>query len=143
MIKLTGKILVIAAMLCVSIGFAGCDSAPTNTTTAGANANKPANSAPKSDTSTTEAPKTDTAATGDKVGVAECDEYIEKYEACLTSIGEKYPQVQPGLQQAFETQRKGFKDAAASPSGKATLADVCKKAIESAKESTKMYACKW
>jgi hypothetical protein len=138
-IKLNGKALLIAAMLCSAIGFASCSSTPTTNTgnVVVTNKNKPANTAPANTT------KTETVATGDKTGVPECDEYIEKYEACLTSIGEKYPQVQPSLKSAFEAQRKGFKDAAASPSGKETLPGVCKQAIESAKESTKAYACKW
>jgi len=100
------------------------------------------NDAPKTDAAKTDAPKTDVAA-GDKVGVAECDEYIEKYEACLTSIADKYPQVHPNLKSAFEAQRKGFKDAAANPQSKATLASTCKQAIETAKTATSAYACKW
>lgn len=135
MIKLNGKILLIAAMICSTIGFSSCGSTPTTNTNAVVvtNTNKPAS----------DVAKTDKPASGDKLGIPECDEYIEKYETCLTSIAEKYPQVQPSLKSAFEAQRKGFKDAAASPQGKETLPGVCKQAIESAKTATSAYACKW
>ena len=79
----------------------------------------------------------------DSVGVAECDEYIKKYEACLTKIAEKAPQAQPGMKTAFEQQRNAFKQAASTEQGKASLATTCKQAIESAKQSTSAYACTW
>ena len=88
----------------------------------------------------TDVAKTDSA---DSVGVAECDEYIKKYEACLTKIAKDAPQAQPGMKTAFESQRKAFKDAAANPQAKATLASSCKQAIDSAKQSTSPYKCEW
>jgi len=91
----------------------------------------------------TETANTTTAPAGDSVGVAECDEYIKKYEACLTKIAKDAPQAQPGLKTAFEAQRKAFKDAAANPQSKATLASTCKQAIDTAKASTSAYACTW
>jgi len=75
--------------------------------------------------------------------VAECDEYITKYEACLTKIAKAAPQVEPQLKQSFEAQRSSFKTAASNPQSKATLAGACKQAIETAKASTKAYACEW
>ena len=87
---------------------------------------------------------TNTASTSaDSVGVAECDEYIKKYEACLTKIAKDAPQAQPGMKTAFESQRKAFKDAAANPQAKASLASSCKQAIETAKQSTSAYKCEW
>lgn len=79
----------------------------------------------------------------DSVGVPECDEYIKKYEACLTSITAKAPQAAPGLKTGFDAQRKAFKDAAANPSSKATLPGTCKQAMENAKQSTTAYGCAW
>ena len=80
-------------------------------------------------------------ASGDKIGVAECDEYIEKYEMCIT---EKVPEAQRAmLKTSFEAQRKSFKDAAATPQGKAGLAQGCKQALEAAKASTSAWGCKW
>ncbi len=135
MIKLNKNALLIAVLLVGTIGFASCSSAPT-TTNSGNNAvvvNKPANA-------TTNVTKTETT-TGDKIGVAECDEYIEKYEACINS---KVPEAQRAmLKTSFEAQRKAFKDAAANPQAKAGLATGCKQAIETAKQSTSAYACAW
>jgi len=135
MIKLNKNALLIAVLLVGTIGFASCSSAPT-TTNSGNNAvvvNKPANA-------TTNVTKTETT-TGDKIGVAECDEYIEKYEACINS---KVPEAQRAiLKTSFEAQRKAFKDAAANPQAKAGLATGCKQAIETAKQSTSAYSCAW
>jgi hypothetical protein len=136
MMKLNGKALLIAAMLCCTIGFASCNQSET----AKNSANNGGVSSPKQPTNGT---KTETVSTGEKTGVPECDEYVEKYEICLTSIAEKYPQVAPNLKTAFEAQRKGFKDAASTPQGKTALAGQCKQFIESAKQSTSAYACKW
>jgi hypothetical protein len=128
-------------MLCVAFLFAGCGGSTTN--------NAPPNTAKKDNTAKPDAAKTDTAKTdvaptGEKTGVPECDEYIEKYEACLTSIAEKYPQVHTGLKDTFEKQRKGFKDAASTPQGKAALGPQCKQFIDSAKQATSTaYGCKW
>jgi len=121
---------------------AGCGGAGTNTA-ANTAANKSntavaTNTAPANTTA-----KTDVAPAGDSVGVAECDEYIKKYEACLTKIAAKNPQVEGPMKTAFEAQRNGFKTAASTPQGKATLATACKQAIDTAKASTSAYACEW
>jgi hypothetical protein len=47
------------------------------------------------------------------------------------------------LKTAFQAQRDGFKKAAETPQGKATLATVCKNAVDTAKASTAAYACEW
>ncbi len=90
-------------------------------------------------------PATNSATTtsGDSIGVAECDEYIKKWEACLTKIAKDAPQAQAGLKTAFDAQRKAFKDAAANPQSKATLPATCKQAIETSKASTAAYSCQW
>ena len=119
--KLTTNVFLTVALLCGLMIFASCGGAKTDANTAASN-------------STT---------SGDSVGVAECDEYIKKYEACLTSITAKAPQAAPGLKTAFEAQRKGFKDAAANPQSKATLAGTCKQAIETTKQATASYGCAW
>jgi hypothetical protein len=143
LIKLTAKFLLAVAFACSLIAF-GCgggsqpvdNKAPNNT----AKNDAPKSDAPKSDAPKSEAPKSDSANTG----VAECDEYIQKYEACLTSIADKYPQAHPQMKEAFEKQRQGFKDAAATPQGKAVLATQCKQFMDAAKgATTTAYGCKW
>jgi hypothetical protein len=127
------KTLLIVAMFCFVIVFAGCGAKDTNTVkTNGVETPKqPANNVTK----------TDTAPAGDKIGVPECDEYIEKYEACLTK---HVPEAQRGyLKGPFEQQREGFKKAAANPTSKAELPGVCKKVIETAKTSMAAYKCDW
>ena len=140
--KFTTILLSAAALLCGSIIFIACGGGATNTAANNAKANAPANT-----TSTTNTTKANDVATtapaGDSVGVPECDEYIKKYEACLTSIAAKNPQIESSMKTAFEAQRSGFKAAAATPQGKATLATTCKQAIETAKTATTAYACAW
>lgn len=134
------SILLISFVFGVTI-LAGCSS--TNTTTNNTTNGKTTtttNGENKSTTTTTnDVAKTDT--TGDKIGVPECDEYIQKYEACITS---KVPEAQRGMYKStFEQQRKAFKDAAANPQSKAGLATGCKQAIETAKQAMTSYGCAW
>lgn len=82
-------------------------------------------------------------ASGDKIGVAACDEYIEKYEQCLTS-STKIPDVaKTSMRDAFDQQRKAWKAAAATPAGKAAMEAGCKQAMEAAKQAMAAYDCKW
>ncbi|MBL8181548.1 MAG: hypothetical protein JNL64_08010 [Blastocatellia bacterium] len=136
------KLFALYLLVTFAVFAAACGGAASNNTTSSA---KPATKAdaPKADAPKSDAPKTDVAATGDSVGVPECDDYIKKYEACLSSIAAKAPAVEGPMKTAFQAQRDGFKKAAETPAGKATLADVCKKAVETAKASTAAYACTW
>ncbi|MCY7344853.1 MAG: hypothetical protein LH614_01430 [Pyrinomonadaceae bacterium] len=69
-----------------------------------------------------------TASSGDKIGVPECDEYIEKYEACVKG---KVPEAARGLMQSsIEQMRKSWKQVAAQPQAGAALAGGCKQARE-------------
>jgi hypothetical protein len=82
-----------------------------------------------------------TTASGDKVGVAECDEYIQKVEACLTS---KVPENMRGTyKSSLDTMRTTWKKAAETPQGKAALAQGCKTALEQAKTTMGSYGCSW
>ena len=87
----------------------------------------------------TPATTTSTTAAGDKIGVPECDDYIAKYEACITG---KVPEMARGaLDSALKTARDNWRKAAATPEGKAGLAAACKQATEAAKTSMKSYGC--
>ena len=82
-----------------------------------------------------------TTASGDKIGVAECDEYIQKYEACVNS---KVPETARSMVKAnLDTMRAAWKRAAETPQGKAGLATACKQALETAKTSMGSYGCSW
>jgi hypothetical protein len=78
----------------------------------------------------------DEAAAGDKIGVPECDEYIDNYMKC---IDEKLPDaVKETSKKALETSREAWKKAAATPAGKEGLAQACKTAADAVKAS-----CGW
>ena len=142
------NILAIVAALCFAAISFGCGGTATNSTT---NTTKAANSSSTTTTSSTtsttapantsETAKTDS--TAPNTGVPECDEYITKYEACLTEIAKKAPQAEPGLKSSFEAQRNGFKAAASTPQGKTMLATQCKGFIDTAKKSTAQWCTNW
>ena len=78
----------------------------------------------ESTTGTTAAPA------GASVGVPECDAYLTKYEAC---IGKMSGPAKMAAEPALKAQRDSFKQAAATPAGKASLANTCKQSMESIK----------
>lgn len=82
-----------------------------------------------------------TTASGDKIGVAECDEFIQKYEACVNS---KVPETARSMVKAnLDTMRNAWKKAAETPQGKAGLAQGCKTALDQAKTTMGSYGCSW
>ena len=82
-----------------------------------------------------------TTASGDKVGVAECDEFIQKYEACVNS---KVPESARSMVKAnLDSMRSAWKKAAETPQGKAGLAQGCKQALAQAKTTMGSYGCSW
>jgi hypothetical protein len=96
-------------------------------------------------TNTTEAAKpaatTPTTAygTGEKIGVPECDDFIAKYDACVSS---KVPEAARAQYQAsIEQWRNSWRTLAANPQTKATLAQACKTTAEQARVSMKSFAC--
>jgi uncharacterized membrane protein len=121
MIRLNRNFLLFVALLCGLFVFAGCGGSKSAATTSTSTATP--------------------ASTGDKIGVAECDEYIEKVEACLNG---KIPEAQRGaFKSSFETARKQWKETAANPQAKAGLATACKQALETAKQAYSSFGCAW
>ncbi len=90
----------------------------------------------------TAAPATPTAApvaVADSVGVAECDDYLKKYEACLSA---KVPEsVKATLQQSLAQTRAAWKSAAATDAGKQGLTMACKSAYDGSKAMMQQYGC--
>lgn len=75
-----------------------------------------------------------------KVGVAECDEYIEKYTECLMA---KLPdKARPLMLDAMDQSARAWRDAAAGPA-KDGVAATCRIAIEAAKQATASMGCSW
>lgn len=157
MIK-NNRVILFFALLVLSIGLMGCGGAQTTTDNKTTTSNtkpaenktetKPAENKTEANKTAETKPeanktgdtKTETAG-ADKIGVPECDKFIENYETC---IFDKVPEAQraafkPGLDQW----KKSWKDLAANPSTKGTLAQVCKTSAETAKTSLASYSCKW
>ena len=128
------RILLIVAVLCAAI-LVGCSKTETteNSNTAMGNSNKATTT-----TTTTTAPST-TASSGEKIGVPECDDFIAKYDACVSS---KVPEsARAQYKTAIAQWRSSWSKLAANPNTKATLAAACKQSAESARASMKSYGC--
>lgn len=67
------------------------------------------------------------AAGADSTGVAECDEYVTKYEACMSKMPVA---AKAQMEQAFKAQRDGFRQTAATPEGKTALKTSCKQLVD-------------
>ncbi len=108
---------------------------------------EPASPAPSVATASKTAPIDSTAppaagpVTGAVIGVAACDEYLNKWETCLATkvTGEAREQVKVAL----DATRDAWKRAAATPEGKAGLAAACEQAAELAKMQVTAYGCSW
>lgn len=125
----------LSILLCMvfAIVLVGCSKTETNTNSgATTNSNKPA-------TATTPASTTAATASGEKIGVPECDDFIAAYDACVSS---KVPEVaRAQYKTAVEQWRASWKKLADNPATKGTLAAACKQSAESARASMKTYGC--
>ncbi len=105
----------------------------------------------KSDTAAPAAPSTASvpapaastppAAAPGEIGIAECDDYLRKWDACLATkiSGEAREQVKVAL----DATREAWKRAIATPEGKAGLATACREAAELASMQASAYGCSW
>ncbi len=123
----------VLCVLCAAI-LIGCSKTETgNGNTASNNSNK--------GTTTTSTPSTGTTASGDKIGIAECDDFIAKYEACVSG---KVPEAaRASYQTALKQWRESWKKLAENPQTKGTLAAACKQAREQQEAALKSYGCTW
>jgi hypothetical protein len=117
---------------CVLCAFVliGCTKTDTmsNSNTTTTNSNK---------TTTTTTTST-TSSTGDKIGVPECDDFIAKYEACTDKVPEAG---RAQYKDAIAKWRASWKQLAANPATKGTLAAACKQAADASAASWKAYGC--
>ena len=126
----------------------GCAASDTtnnsNLTNTNANANRAATRTTTNTAAMNTAVNNSTAtapASGEKIGVPECDDFIAKYEACLSG---KVPEMVRAQHQANIKQwRDSWRAAATNPQTKATLAQACKNSMESARASMKSYGCEF
>ena len=137
---MTQAICISCALLLTACGAdSNSNNAPaTNAPAANSNAGKAAtNTAAPAST----APASTAATTGDAIGVPECDDYIAKYEACVSS---KVPaQARAQYESSLAQMRKSWRDLAANPQTRAGLAQACKSATESARTSMKPMGCEF
>jgi hypothetical protein len=125
------KRILLPLLVVIGLLLAAC--AKTEVTT-----NKNAAPSPATKASPASTPAT-TASTGEKIGVADCDAFIAAYESCVSN---KVPEVaRAQFKTAVEQWRTSWRQLAANPNTKATLATACKQAADQAKISMKAYNC--
>jgi hypothetical protein len=134
------KLFVTALAGLFSLGIAACDKkeeAMTKTETK--TETKPAGGETKTTDTKTE---TKTTTTGDnKIGVASCDKWMEKYTACINS---KVPEAgRAQMLDAMKQTADTWKQTASTDEGKAALAKACDQMIESTKQATASLGCEW
>ncbi len=146
------KLLVSALSLFALTAFLiGCGAPAANNTATNANsattakptpaATTPANTMSNDNANAADNKDGDETASADKIGVPECDDYMAKVNACISSHvpADKQEEVKKGM----EASMKAWKMAAGTAQGKATLPGLCKQAAESAKTSFSAYKCEW
>jgi len=120
-----------ACLICGSLATAACSSG--DASPAGAQVK----TAPDAKPATTTGP----ASTGDSIGVAECDQYLAAYESCLK---DKVPAAaREMMKTSFDSTRASWRQAAATPEGRAGLANACKAARDAARQSMGSYGCQF
>ena len=125
------KTLLIFAVLCTAI-LIGCSKTDTMENS-NATANKPATMATPA--------KSTAASSGEKIGVPECDDFIAKYDACVSS---KVPEASRAqYKSAVDQWRSSWKKLADNPATKGTLAAACKQAAAQQEAALKQYGCSW
>ncbi|MBV8859597.1 MAG: hypothetical protein JOZ02_21875 [Acidobacteria bacterium] len=136
LISLFALCVLLGAVMLACGGAADNTNTAANTNTATTNANTKAAATPAANTSTNT-----TASTGEKIGVAECDEFLTKYEACVS--GKVPANMQATFKTSIEQWRSSWKKLADNPTTKGTLASVCKTQLESSKTALSSYGCSW
>jgi hypothetical protein len=128
------KSLLILCVLSAAILIGCSTTGNTNSTTTNSNSSSGSTTASTPATTTTT-----TASAGDKVGVPECDEFLAKYEACVSG---KVPELaRAQYQSSLKQLRESWKKLAENPQTKGTLASVCKQSKEQTEAALKTYGC--
>ena len=125
------RTLLIFSILCAAL-LLGCSKmeSTNNSNSLATNAAKPAAANPAT-----------TTARAEKIGVPECDDFIAKYDACVSS---KVPEASRAqYKNAVAQWHASWKKLAENPATKATLAAACKQAAEQQAAALKSYGCAW
>lgn len=126
------KSLFVFFILCAAI-LIGCSKTETGNSNGSSTNSNTAGSSNTSGSSTT--------ASGDKIGIPDCDDFLAKYESCVN--GKVPEQARAAYQTGLKQWRDSWKQLAANPQTKGTLAAACKQAREQAETSLKSYGCTW
>ena len=76
-----------------------------------------------------------------KIGVAACDDYVDRYRTCIKDLVPAIEKERHG--QVVDAQRATWLAAAADPKLSAGLADECGAAVEAARVATRIWGCVW
>lgn len=130
----------LVTLLCVA-GFIGCASPGSQPNgQANTSATAPTNAQTNAQ-SGVKAPPRVVIKSGDKVGVAECDEYLDKYEACAKN---KVPEPGRGaMLSSINELRQSWITIVVNPETRESLAKECKQNLEETKKNLSSYACAW
>jgi hypothetical protein len=80
-----------------------------------------------------------TAAHAQSTGIAACDDFLTKYDACVVS---KVPAEQRAMYKTqIDQTRKAWLDMSKNPSAKATMEATCKQTMDATKTSLTAYGC--
>src|SRR5215831_6255118 len=132
--------LLVFSILCAAI-LIGCSKTEMSNSNTAGNSNKSTTSTTGTSTTGTTSNTGTTSASGEKIGVPECDDYIAKYESCLRG---KVPEAaRAQLESSLKTARDTWRKSAENPQAKAGLAAACKQASDAAAASMKAYGCTW
>ena len=72
-------------------------------------------------------------------GIAACDDFLTKYDTCVTS---KLPEAQRATYKAqLDQTRKMWLDMAKNPSAKSTMEGTCKQTMDAIKTSLQSFGC--
>jgi|SRR5215831_1708666 len=128
------KSLLVFSILCAAI-LIGCSKTETsNTGTPADNSNKTASSNSSSGGGSS-------TASGDKIGIPECDDFLAKYEACVSGKVPEAARAQYAT--AIKQWKDSWKQMAANPQTKGALASACKTARDQQETALKSYGCTW
>jgi hypothetical protein len=79
------------------------------------------------------------AAQAQSTGIATCDDFLTKYDACISS---KIPAEQQAMYKTqIDQTRKAWLDLAKNPSAKATMEASCKQTMDATKASLTAFGC--
>ena len=80
-----------------------------------------------------------TTAHAQSTGIAACDDFLTKYDACIVS---KVPEAQRAMYKTqIDQTRKAWVDMAKNPSTKATMEATCKQTLDATKASLTALGC--